>query len=45
MRNKIHWYFSKVIVKQRCQIVEYAQKIAAYENWDKVLEIFRGDAF
>ena len=27
------------------QIAEYAKKIATYENWDKVLEAFRKDAF
>ena len=27
------------------QIAEYAKKIATYENWDKVLEVFRKDAF
>ena len=27
------------------QVVEYAQKVAAYENWDKVLEVFREEAF
>ena len=27
------------------QIVEYAKKIATYENWDKVLEVFRSEAF
>ena len=26
------------------QIVEYAQKVATYENWDKVLQVFREDA-
>ena len=27
------------------QIAEYAKKIATYENWDKVVEAFRKDAF
>lgn len=27
------------------QIAEYAKEIATYENWDKVLEVFRKDAF
>ena len=27
------------------QIVEHAKKIATYENWDKVVEAFRKDAF
>ena len=27
------------------QIAEYAKKIATYENWDKVLEVFRNEAF
>ena len=27
------------------QIVEHAKKIAAYKNWDKVLEVFRNKAF
>ena len=27
------------------QIAECAQKVAAYENWDKVLKAFREDAF
>ena len=27
------------------QIAEYAKKIASYENWDKVLEVFRDEAF
>ena len=27
------------------QIVEYAQKVAAYENWDKVLKVFQEEAF
>ena len=27
------------------QIAEHAKKIATYENWDKVLEAFRKDAF
>ena len=27
------------------QIVEYAKKIASYPNWDKVLEVFREEAF
>lgn len=27
------------------QIVEYAKEIATYENWDKVVEVFRKDAF
>ena len=27
------------------QIAEYAKKIAAYPNWDKVLEVFREEAF
>ena len=27
------------------QIAEYAKKIATYENWSKVLEAFRKDAF
>ena len=27
------------------QIAEYAKKIATYPNWDKVLEVFREEAF
>ena len=27
------------------QIAEYTKKIATYENWDKVVEAFRKDAF
>ena len=27
------------------QIVIYAKKIATYENWDKVLKVFRDEAF
>ena len=27
------------------QIAEYAKRIATYENWDKVVEAFRQDAF
>ena len=27
------------------QIAEYAKEIATYENWDKVVEAFRQDAF
>ena len=27
------------------QIAEYAKKIATYENWDKVVEAFRKEAF
>ena len=27
------------------QIAQYAKKIASYENWDKVLEVFRDEAF
>lgn len=27
------------------QVVKYAQKIASYPNWDKVLEAFREEAF
>ena len=27
------------------QITEYAKKIAAYPNWNKVLEVFRQEAF
>ena len=27
------------------QIAEYSKKIATYENWDKVLEVFREEAF
>ena len=27
------------------QVAEYAKKIATYENWDKVVEAFRKDAF
>ena len=27
------------------QIAEYAKKIATYPNWDKVLEVFRDEAF
>ena len=27
------------------QIAEYAKKIATYENWDKVLDVFREEAF
>ena len=27
------------------QITEYAKKIATYPNWDKVLEVFRNEAF
>ena len=27
------------------EIMEHAQKVAAYENWDKVLEVFREAAF
>ena len=27
------------------QIVEYAQKVTTYPNWDKVLEVFRDAAF
>jgi hypothetical protein len=27
------------------QIAEYAKKIVTYENWDKVVEAFRKDAF
>ena len=27
------------------QIVEHAKKIATYEKWDKVLEVFRDEAF
>ena len=27
------------------QIVEHAKKIASYPNWDKVLEVFREEAF
>lgn len=27
------------------QIAEYAKKIATYENWDQVLDVFRKEAF
>ena len=27
------------------QIAEYAQKVASYPNWDKVLAVFREAAF
>ena len=27
------------------EIAEHAKKIATYENWDKVVEVFRKDAF
>lgn len=27
------------------QIAEYAKKIATYKNWDKVLKVFRDEAF
>ena len=27
------------------EVAQYAKKIAAYPNWDKVLEVFRNEAF